>query len=138
MVHPVTDRVGDALAVVGDRAGVEPPSPIAYEERDGVALDLCIEGDLRCARPLGRVDRRLPGGFEEGAQGVGEVAVADDNHFHGDAVIGLDLLLEDFDALAQRGGVLGDAARESALEQPGAQLALLGARQAHHLGRVLG
>jgi len=53
MVHPVTDRVGDALAVVGDRAGVEPPSPIAYEERDGVALDLCIEGDLRCARPLG-------------------------------------------------------------------------------------
>ena len=51
------------------------------------------------------------------------------------AVVGLDLALQQADALGQHGGVLTDGARRAALEEPGPQLALLGPGEAHHVLR---
>ena len=53
-------------------------------------------------------------------------------------MIGLHLALQQADALGEHGGVLADGARGPALEEPGAQLALLGPGQAHDVLGIVG
>ena len=67
-----------------------------------------------------------------------QLAIPHHHHLHGDAVIGLHLSLQQADPLGQHGGVLPDGARGPALEEPGAQLALLGPGEAHDLLGIVG
>ena len=53
-------------------------------------------------------------------------------------MVGLDLALQQPDALGQHRGVLADGTRRAPLEEPGPQLALLGPGQPHHVLRVVG
>ena len=136
--HAGTDRLGDALAVLGHRIGVETPAAVPDVEHDRVRLHLGVDRDLVGTGPLGRVHRGLPGRVEQGAQRVVECAVPHHDHLDRDAVVGLHLALQEADALGQHRGVLADGSRRPALEQPGPQLALLGPGQAHHVLRVVG
>ena len=53
-------------------------------------------------------------------------------------MIGLHLPLQQADPLGEHGGVLADRSGRPALEEPGAQLALLGPGEAHHLLGIVG
>ena len=130
--------MGDALAIGRDGGGVETLAPVPHEQHDGAGLDLGVERDLRGLRPFGGVDRGLPGRIEEGAEAFGEGAVPHHHHLDGDPVIGLDVPLEEADALGQVCHFVAEGAGRPALEQPGPQLSFLGPGQAHHVLRVLG
>ena len=92
--HAGADGLGDALAVLGHRVGVEAPAPVAHVEHDRVGLDLGVERDLVGPGPLGRVHGGLAGRIEQRAQRLVELAVPHHDHLHGDAVVGLDLALQ--------------------------------------------
>ena len=81
------------LRSLGPHPGRSPcrgPAP----QRHLAGLDLGEQRDDAGARPLGRVDRRLPGGREQGGQVLVEVAVADGHRLDRDPVPGLDVLLD--------------------------------------------
>ena len=92
-------------------SGSKPRPTVSHVHRHGVSLHLGIEGGLGGAGPLGRVHRGLPGGVEQAPEPVVETAVADDDRLDADAVVGLDLGLDDSDALGQGGCLVTDGPR---------------------------
>ena len=132
------DRVGDALVVLTDGGRIESAATIAHVQHDRVGVDLREDRDLRGTRPLRGVDRRLAGRVEQGPEGIRQRAVADDHDLDGHPVVGLDLALDHLDPLGQGRGVLTDGARRPPVEEPRAQLALLGPREPDHVLRIVG
>src|SRR5580693_1154705 len=136
--HPGPDRLGDALAVLGHRLGVESPTPVPHEDRDLGRLDLHEQRDARRARPFRRVHRRLLAGRQQRPQLDGQRAVPHRHRLHRHTVAGLDVTLDHGHRLGYRRHLTGERPRGPAFEEPGAQLALLGPGQARHLSVVAG
>jgi hypothetical protein len=113
-------------------------TPVPHVEHDRVRLDFRIDGHLVLTGPLGCVHGGLACGIEQGAQRLVQLAVPHHHDLHGDAVISLDLPLQQADTFAEHGGVLPDGTGRATLEEPGAQLTLLDPGEAHHLLGIVG
>src|SRR5215211_7211158 len=123
------DRVGDAATVGGDRVGVEPLALVADEPGELVRLDLDVDRDQRRPRVPGGVEGGLLAGVDQGPAGVVEGGVADHDDVHGHVVALLDPGGDRLHGRPQ--ATLG---RYRSPVQPGPQLPLLAAGQAHDLG----
>ena len=86
--------------------------------------------------PLHGVDRRLARRRQQGGQVVVELAVPDGDGLDGHPVLGLDLLLDEPHPGGQRQACVVHRAGRPAVEQPGAQLALLRPGQLDDLLRI--
>ena len=130
--HPADDRLADAEPVGGHGVDVEAGPVVADVRLDDLRADLDVGRDRRLGVPHG-VEQRLPQRADQRGAALIQRPVAGDDELDGDAVEVLHLVRH----LGDRGGeALLGAARAGV--QPAAQLTLLGAGEAGHLGGVVG
>ena len=118
---------------VGHGVGVEARAAVAHEHLDALLADLGVDGHRLRSGELGGVDERLARGGDERLGARVERAVADRHDVDGDAVVLLDLGRGELERRRERAAL----AQRAPAVQPRAQLALLAAREAGHLARVL-
>ncbi len=117
------------LPVAGYRLGVESSPAIPHEQRHFSRLDLSEDRDDFGAGPLHGVDRRLTRRRQQGAEIIVELAVADGHRLDGHPVLSLHLLLDEPHPCGESHALAIYRAGRPAVEQPGAQFALLGPGQ---------
>ena len=125
--------LADAVPVVGDQVGVEARAAVADEDLDPGAGGLGVDVDAARTRVLGRVRHRLACGEHQRAVLVGHRRVTHADHLDRDAVRVLDLGGHRTQRGRERVGSLAVA-----VEEPGPQVALLGAGEPRDRRRVAG